>query len=160
MDDPPAGEASPDPADAAHSNKETTTGTRDRPGSDGDAGVTTDEAAETATGDQAETVASKVWPVVIALAIPGWLVVLFGVDVIPSPLWGIGFLVVWAVLPVALFLDARTLRDTGGWPQYWWVYVLSSVLWVVAIIPAAVYLWRRRTHRSRTASEQAELSER
>jgi hypothetical protein len=40
---------------------------------------------ETATGEQAETTPSKVWPVVIALAIPGWLVVVFGVDVIPVP---------------------------------------------------------------------------
>jgi hypothetical protein len=160
VDDPPAGEASPDPDDAAHSDTETTTETRDRPGPDGDAGVPAGDASEPTTDERSGTVASRVWPTVIALAIPGWLVVLFGVDVIPSALWGIGFLAVWAALPVALFLDARALRDTGGWPRYWWVYVLTSVLWVVAIIPAAVYLWRRRSHPSRTASEQAELSER
>lgn len=159
-DDPPAGDAPTNPDGAEHSNEETTAGTRDGPVSDGDAGAATGEASEVTTDERSETVASRVWPTVIALAIPGWLVVLFGVDVIPSTLWGIGFLAVWAALPVALFLDARTLRETGEWPKYWWVYVLTSVLWVVAIIPAAVYLWRRRTHRSRTASRQAEPSER
>jgi hypothetical protein len=160
VDDTPTGEASPDLGGAGHSDDETTAGTTEEPGSDGDSGVATDKAVEPATGDQTETMPSKVWPVVIALAVPGWLVVLFGVDVIPTTLWGIGFVVVWAALPVALFLDARALQEAGGWPQYWWVYVLTSVLWVVAIIPAAVYLWRRRTHQSRTASKQGAPSER
>lgn len=151
VDDPPAGDAPADPDATAPSDGETTAGTGEAgpgPGPDGDSGGAAGNAAEATADDRSGTVRSGVWPTVIALAIPGWLVVLFGVDALPTTLWGLGFIAVWAGLPVALFLDARALREAGTWPQYWWVYVFTSVFWVVAIVPAAVYLWRRRSHRS------------
>jgi hypothetical protein len=40
------------------------------------------------------------------------------VDIIPPTLWGTGFVAVWAALPVALFFDARTLRETGDTVSY------------------------------------------
>lgn len=115
---------------------------------------------ETGMDEQSGTVSPGVWPIVIELAIPGWLVVFLGIDFIPNPLWGIGFLAVWVGLPVALFLDARTLRETGEWPQYWWAYVLTATIWIVAVIPALVYLWRRQAHQSQSSTKQAQPSER
>ncbi len=81
----------------------------------------------------------------VLLAIPGWLVAFFGVTAIPETIWGLLFFGVWFGLPIAIFLDARRVREHADWPKRTWVYVLTSFVWLLAIVPAAVYLWRRRS---------------
>ena len=100
-------------------------------------------ASETTTHSGA--VPSTVWEKTIMVAIPGWIIAFFSVEVLPETLWGIAFFTVWLGLPIALYLDARHVREYRDWPQYWWAYVLTSLIWLLAIIPAGLYLWRRRS---------------
>jgi hypothetical protein len=95
------------------------------------------------THGQSGTVRSRTRATVIALGGLGWVVVWLGVYVIPDTPWLILFFAVWGGLPTALFIDAKALRETGEWPRYWVVYVLTSAIWFFGFIPAAVYLWRR-----------------
>ena len=97
------------------------------------------------TASHSGTVPSTVWEKAIMVAIPGWIVAFFGIEVLPETLWAIAFFAVWLGLPVALFLDARHIREYRDWPQYWWAYVITSLIWLLAIIPAGIYLWRRRS---------------
>ncbi|WIV67370.1 restriction endonuclease [Natrialbaceae archaeon AArc-T1-2] len=116
---------------------------------------TQSEATETTTTAEPEpepeptthsnAVPSTVWEKTIMVAIPGWVVAFFGVEVLPESLWAFIFFAVWLGLPIALFLDARHVREYRDWPQYWWAYVLTSLIWLFAIIPAGLYLWRRRS---------------
>jgi len=109
------------------------------------------EAAETTTTAEPEStthsgaVPSTVWEKTIMVAIPGWIVAFFGVEVLPESLWAVVFFAVWLGLPIALFLDARHVRKYRDWPKYWWAYVVTSLIWLLAIIPAGLYLWRRRS---------------
>ena len=105
--------------------------------------ATSEPKAEPATHSNA--VPSTVWKKTIMVAIPGWIVAFFGVEALPEALWGIIFFAVWLGLPIALFLDARHVREYRDWPQYWWAYVGTSLIWLLAIIPAGLYLWRRRS---------------
>lgn len=104
---------------------------------------------------QPESAPSTIWEKGIIAAIPGWLIAFFGVELLPTALWGVLFLVVWVGLPIALYLDAKQLRKSNNWPRYWWSYVLTSLIWLVAIIPAGVYLWRRRSLDEPAASESS-----
>ena len=88
---------------------------------------------------------STVWEKVIIAAIPGWLLAFFGVTFLPETVWGLLFFAVWFGLPIAIFLDARELGDVVEWPQYTWAYIITSLIWLLAIIPAGVYVWRRRS---------------
>ncbi|SNR48026.1 restriction endonuclease [Halorubrum vacuolatum] len=101
--------------------------------------------SELGTETRSGPVPSTLWEKVIIVAIPGWIVAFFGVETLPETLWAITFLTVWFGLPVALFLDARHVRESYDWPQYWWAYVVTSLIWLLAIIPAGLYLWRRRS---------------
>ncbi|SNR56227.1 restriction endonuclease [Halorubrum vacuolatum] len=102
------------------------------------------EANESMT-DRSVTLPSTVSVKVIMAAIPGWLVAFFGVNAIPETIWGLLFFGVWLGLPLAIFLDARRVRDHVEWPARTWVYVLTSFVWLLAVVPAALYLWRRRS---------------
>ncbi|TKR27823.1 restriction endonuclease [Natronomonas salsuginis] len=117
-------------------------------GTDGEQRVATEPGADdrAVTPDRdSVAVSSTVWEKAIMIAIPGWLVAFFGIEFLPEALWGIVFFAVWLGLPVALFLDARYVRERRDWPQYWWAYVGTSLVWLLAIIPAGLYLWRRRS---------------
>jgi restriction endonuclease Mrr len=123
----------------------------DQVSSDGNAERQNTATTTPATTQEADSVtqpgpvSSTIWEKVIIAAIPGWIIAFFGVEVLPTALWGILFFVVWLGLPVALYFDARHIRESTDWPQYWWAYVLTSLIWLLAIIPAGLYLWRRRS---------------
>ena len=106
---------------------------------------TSPAAPDPETTTQSGSAPTTIWEKIIMGAIPGWIVAFFGIEVLPEPVWAVVFFTVWLGLPVALFLDARHVRQYGDWPQYWWAYVLTSLIWLFAIIPAGVYLWRRRS---------------
>lgn len=110
------------------------------------AATTRGAVSEADTATQPGSVTSTLWEKVIIAAIPGWIIAFFGVEVLPTALWGILFFVVWLGLPVALYFDARQVRESTDWPQYWWAYVLTSLIWLLAVVPAGLYLWRRRSH--------------
>jgi hypothetical protein len=109
------------------------------------AGTTSSATASTNTEAQQDSVPSTIWEKVIIAAIPGWIIVFFGVEALPTALWGILFVTIWLGLPVAIYIDAKRLRKSNDWPQYWWLYVLTSLIWLLAIISAGLYLWRRRS---------------
>ncbi|WP_050032825.1 restriction endonuclease [Halorubrum halophilum] len=101
------------------------------------------------------SVPSTIWQKIIIAAIPGWIIAFFGVEVLPTALWGILFFTVWLGLPFALYLDARHIRKSTDWPQYWWAYVVTALIWFLAIVPAGLYLWRRRSLDESTTAESA-----
>jgi hypothetical protein len=103
--------------------------------------------------NQPGSVPSTIWKKIIIAAIPGWLIAFFGVEVLPTALWGILFFTVWLGLPIALYFDARHIRRSTDWPQYWWAYVLTSLIWLLAVVPAGVYLWRRRSQDDPSTAE-------
>jgi hypothetical protein len=123
------------------------------------AGTEADTDDRAVTPDRVSVVVSStVWEKAVMIAIPGWLVAFFGVEFLPEALWGIVFFAVWLGLPVALFLDARYVRERQDWPQYWWAYVGTSLVWLLAIIPAGLYLWRRRSL-DESADAEADVSQ-
>jgi len=75
----------------------------------------------------------------------GWLIVFFGVTAIPDGLWAVLFVGAWLGLPTAIYLDTRTIAVYYEWPKYRWLYLVGSLVWFVAVIPALIYLWRRRS---------------
>ena len=85
------------------------------------------------------------WRNVILGASVGWLVVFFGVTALPEGLWTVLFIGTWLALPIAIYLDSRTVAPYTDWPKYRWLYLVSSLVWVVAVIPGMIYLWRRRS---------------
>jgi len=105
-------------------------------------------ATEPSTETQASTpmgMPSTRWRNVIAIASLGWLVVFFGVTTIPEGLWGLLFVGTWLGLPVAIYLDTRAVADYSEWPRFGWLYIVSSLVWLVGWIPGLIYLWRRRS---------------
>lgn len=74
-----------------------------------------------------------------------WVIVFFGVTTLPEGLWAVLFVGAWLGLPTAIYLDTRTLAPYTEWPKYRWLYIVSSLVWVVAVVPGLLYLWRRRS---------------
>jgi restriction system protein len=83
------------------------------------------------------------WQGVVAVATLGWVGLLFTVNFLPEVAGGLLILAVWFGLPLGLYLDSRTVQEHVDWPEYRWLYLVCSVIWIVAIIPGAVYLWKR-----------------
>jgi len=92
-----------------------------------------------------EVAPSTRWRNVILGASVGWLVVFFGVTALPEGLWAVLFIGTWLALPIAIYLDSRSIAAYTEWPKYRWLYVVSSLVWIVAVIPGIIYLWRRRS---------------
>jgi hypothetical protein len=92
-----------------------------------------------------EAAPSTRWRNVILGASAGWLVVFFGVTVLPEGLWAVLFIGTWLSLPIAIYFDSRSIVADTDWPKYRWLYVVSSLVWIVAVIPGMIYLWRRRS---------------
>lgn len=122
------------------------------------AGTTTHSAADSApTGSDDPTppgdptrptsapgILSTVGQGLVAVSVPGWIAVLAGVSVLSDAVWGSVFLLAWVAAPVGILLDTRALGPERTWPTHRWLYVLTSLVWIIAVIPASVYLWRRR----------------
>lgn len=109
-------------------------------------GKTETAAATNQTGTAASTaVESTAWHKLSIAGVLGWPVLFFSVLVLSETVWFLFFFTVWIGLPVALALDARTVRKKTDWPTYWWAYVLGALVWFLAVIPAGIYLWRRRS---------------
>jgi len=98
--------------------------------------------AEPAKPAQTEAVDSTLGHKLVAFATLGWIALFVGGTVLPNAVFGLLFFASWVGLPVGIFLDSRRLP--GEWPTRTWAYVLGSLIWFVAIVPGAVYLWRRR----------------
>ena len=92
-----------------------------------------------------EAAPSTRWRNVILGASVGWLVVFFGVTALPEGLWAVLFIGTWLALPIAIYFDSRSIAADTDWPKYRWLYVVSSLVWIVAVIPGMIYLWRRRS---------------
>jgi hypothetical protein len=99
---------------------------------------------------QAETAAAgppaTLWRNVIIVAAIGWMVVLFSVTTLPDTVWGVLFFACWIVLPIAMYLDSKATRTATGWPKYHWAYIIPAAIWLVAVLPATIYLWQRSRH--------------
>lgn len=84
------------------------------------------------------------WRKGVMAATGGWIVVLFGLTVLPDALGGFLVLFSWILLPIALYKDAAEVQQYTDWPKYRWAYILPSLIWIIAVVPGLVYLWKRR----------------
>lgn len=85
-----------------------------------------------------------IWHKGVIAATSGWMIVLFGVGFLPTSVFGLLFFVSWILLPVAIYKDAKEVGEVVDWPKRTWVYLVTSLIWIVAFVPGLVYLWRRR----------------
>jgi len=107
--------------------------------------ATPDESSTDSRSRRLEAAPSTRWRNVILGASLGWLLVFFGVTAVPEGLWAVLFVGTWLGLPMAIYLDTRTVAAYTEWPKYRWLYIASSLVWVVAVVPGLIYLWRRRS---------------
>ena len=84
------------------------------------------------------------WQLAVGAATLGWIAILVLINVLPETLGGLLILLSWFLLPVGIYQDSKTVREYADWPEYRWAYVVTSLIWIVAVIPGIVYLWRRR----------------
>jgi len=110
-----------------------------------DAPSTPNEPSTESRSPHSEVAPSTRWRNVILGASLSWLVVFFGVTAVPDGLWTVLFVGTWLGLPTAIYLDTRTVAAYSEWPKYRWLYLVGSLVWFVAVIPALIYLWRRRS---------------
>jgi len=87
---------------------------------------------------------SSRWRNVIALASVGWVLVFIEFLVMPEWLRYLTLVTIWLGLPPAIYLDMRTLADYTEWPRFGWLYIVSSLVWLVGFT-GPIYLWRRRS---------------
>ena len=73
-----------------------------------------------------EAAPSTRWRNVILGASTGWLVVFFGVTVLPEGLWAVLFIGTWLSLPIAIYFDSRSIVADTDWPKYRWLALLKS----------------------------------
>ena len=117
----------------------------DEPTDETEVPSTPDELTTDSRSVHSEAAPSTRWRNVILGSSLGWLIVFFGVTAIPDGLWAVLFVGAWLGLPTAIYLDTRTMAAYSEWPKYRWLYLVGSLVWFVAVIPALIYLWRRRS---------------
>jgi len=123
---------------------ETDAGTTEADQADGAASTGSQiEPTTNAKTDQPAAVDSTLWHKLVVAATMGWVVLVGGATVLPDSIFGLLFLFSWIGLPVGIYLDSRRLP--AGWPKRTWPYILGSLVWILAIVPGVVYLWRRRS---------------
>ena len=84
---------------------------------------------ELSTGSpRSEAASSTRWRNMILGASVGWLVVFFGVTALPEGLWAVLFIGTWLALPIAIYLDSRSIAAYTDWPKYRWLYFVSSLV--------------------------------
>lgn len=83
------------------------------------------------------------WHKAIWVCLLGWVVTIFGVDVLSDSIWGVLFFASWFGLPISIFQDARTIGEYTDWPHYTWAYLIGSLIWFVSILAGGVYLLQR-----------------
>jgi len=106
--------------------------------------VTEDVSPEGTTVQAEVSVPSTSWHKAVMAATGGWVVALLGLSVLPDAFGGFLILFSWLLLPLALYKDAGKVRQYVEWPKYKWAYILPSLIWILAVVPGAVYLWKRR----------------
>ena len=91
----------------------------------------------------ADTTDTVLWQGVIGAATLGWLLSVVLINILPETADGVLILGSWILLPVGIYKDSQQIAGDTEWPQYRWAYILSSLVWIVAVIPGVIYLWRR-----------------
>ncbi|MFB6084205.1 MAG: hypothetical protein ABEJ94_08175 [Halorientalis sp.] len=64
----------------------------------------------------------------------------------PGPVQGITGIVLllgWIGLPALFYMDAQEVGRTGDWKPWWPLYVLPSIVPVINVVVALLYLFRR-----------------
>lgn len=93
--------------------------------------------------DDARSVPDR-WHRLILASVGGWIALVVGVNVLSDPAPALVFLAAWPALPLAIYMDAAAVSERVTWPENAWLYVVPSLVGIFAIVPGAVYLYRRR----------------
>ncbi|ERH03838.1 MAG: hypothetical protein J07HR59_00963, partial [Halorubrum sp. J07HR59] len=97
------------------------------------------------SGPDLESV-SSIPKLLIIIGILGWIVTFLTAAVeIPIEGWAGLLIGSWIVVPAAMIWDARLLRARIRWPRFLWLYLLGALIWFLAVVPATVYLLKRRS---------------
>lgn len=83
------------------------------------------------------------WRKGVMAATGGWIITLFGINVLPDVLGGFLVLFSWFLLPISLYKDIGEVQNYVDWPKHKWLYIIISLIWIIAIVPGFVYLWKR-----------------
>lgn len=58
-------------------------------------------------------------------------------------LLGLGLLVAWILMPVAIYFDTKYVRANSSWNPSTALWILGSLVWLVNLVVGGVYLYRR-----------------
>lgn len=109
------------------------------------AGVDEGTASRGARGD---TVVSDSWWYGVALCLGLWIVLLVWISTelgpIASAVAGVLLIFAWMGLPFAAYYDMKYVRHNSEWQPNAGLWVVGLLVWVLNIVLAAIYLYRRR----------------
>ena len=97
---------------------------------------------------QYETTVSDTWWYGIAGGVVLWIFLILGAGSVASggifeALLGLIALIAWAIMPVAVYFDAKYVRANGRWNPNTALWVIGMLIWLVNIVAGGVYLYRR-----------------
>lgn len=90
-----------------------------------------------------ESLSDGKWKTAVKVCTAGWVALFVFISVLPDSLGGLGLLILWFGLPIAIYKDSQELKEYTNWPNHRWIYIGASLVWFLNIIVGAVYLWRR-----------------
>lgn len=114
---------------------------------------TSDDVSQTAQSDAPGP--KKIWYWLVISATGGWVLALFGVEVLPEAIIGFIILASWIGMPIGIYFDSRLVKETANWPKHRWAYILGSLILIIAIIPGILYAWKRRSISKRSTSQSS-----
>lgn len=97
---------------------------------------------------QYETTVSDTWWYGIAGGVVLWIFLILVAGSVASggileALLGLIALIAWAIMPVAVYFDAKYVRANGRWNPNTALWVIGMLIWLVNIVAGGVYLYRR-----------------
>lgn len=106
------------------------------------------QSTEVVTPDLSEPLPETKWKKGVWIGTIGWL--LFNIDafflqLLPEDSIVIVsiFILIWLILPVSIYMDAKNLREHSGWPVFWRMYVTASLIAFFSVLVGIFYLWMR-----------------
>ncbi|WP_247001089.1 zinc ribbon domain-containing protein [Halosolutus gelatinilyticus] len=94
---------------------------------------------------QYETTVSDTWYYGIAAGAGLWILLLAIASATgsESAFLGLIVLVAWVLIPVATYFDAKYVRANSQWNPNTVVWCIAGAIWLINIVSAAAYLYRR-----------------
>lgn len=110
------------------------------------AGTSTGAGTGTRKGQGAPTISDSWW-YGVAICLGLWIVLLVGISAESGPVasatGGFFIMVAWIGLPLTAYYDMKYVRQHSEWQPSAGLWVLGLLVWLVNVVLAAIYLYRR-----------------